>query len=83
MERVHTAAVVRTQGAEVVRASEWVGARVSTGIAFSNLAEAAWCTKLKVNKEEVIGVVSALRSQNLGTRKGSLRSKVDKVTNCD
>ena len=33
--------------------------RESTGIAFSNLAEAAWCTKLKVNKEEVIGVVSA------------------------
>ena len=38
-----------TQGAEVVRASEWVGARVGvgTGIAFSDLAEAALVTKLK------------------------------------
>ena len=65
-----------TQGAEVVRASEWVGARVGTGIAFSNLAEAAWCTKLK---QEVIELFRPCVLRTWATRKGSLRSKVDKA----
>ena len=38
--RVHASGGT-TQGAKVVGAFEWVGARVRTGIAFSNLAEAA------------------------------------------